>query len=303
MRSGVRRAPPGSVERSSSIALEEERDLALDSLRLLDDELGDGRLEPGEYQLLADEATARAASAIRALAALADDPLGDTADDRSGQGKGGAATAHSVGENGQGRLGGKGATGKGATGNRLPRKRRKVLLVGGLASFAVALIVVVASYATTRLPGRPITGSLKLTATQRLAQQLVQGRVLVAQGRYRSALALFRTVLHDHPGQPEALTYEGWLLVLAGHGSGNRLLMDTGRSDMSKAVATDPTYPDGHLLLGTTLYSYYGDLPDALIQFRLFLADRPSAALVSAAAPTIDAAYAKAGLKSPLAPG
>ena len=177
------------------------------------------------------------------------------------------------------------------------------MLWGGIASLGAAMVIVVASYSAPRLPGRPITGSLKLTATQKLAEQLVQGRVLVSEGHYGTALGLFRAILRSHPGQPEALAYEGWLLVLAGHGSGNRRLMDTGRSDISRAVGTDPTYPDGHLFLGATLYSYYGDLPDALIQFRLFLADHPSQALVSAAAPTIDAAFSKAGVSSPVPKG
>lgn len=275
----------------SKVALEEERDLAFDSLRLLDDELSEGRLDPGEYQLLADEATARAAAAIRGL-------------ERLGGG------AEGVGSDGHRllslRAGLQGHQQGGTSGWRsgtTRRKRRRSLLWGGMASLGAAMVIVVASYSTPRLPGRPITGSLKLTASQRLAQQLVQGRVLVSEGHYRTALGLFRTILHDHPGQPEALAYEGWLLVLAGHGSGNRRLMDTGRSDISKSVSSDPTYPDGHLLLGVALYSYYGDLPDALIQFRLFLADHPSQALVSAATPTIDAAFAKAGVSSPVSKG
>lgn len=247
------------------VALEEERDLALSAVRTLDEDFAAGRLEQEEFRQLRVEAVSRAASAIRALEGARAQPQG------------------------------------GRPRPIRPRRRRRDLaLVGGILCLVAALGIVVGAFATARLPGQTISGSVKTTPTQQLAQELVQGRILVAEGRDAEALRVFGDILAKSPGQPEALAYRGWLYVLAGEARHNPALLARGRSDISAAVRRAPSYPDAHLFLGIVLYRDVHDTHDALIQMQLFLADHPSNALVANAAPQVNAVFVAAGEKGPV---
>lgn len=271
------------------VALEEERDLALEALRRLERERGTGELDDASYQGLRDEQTARAAAAIRALdawhAARAGEdmpsPPAETGDAElpGGEGetapRGGPATqrAHAP-----------------------SRKRQRLLAAGAIVAFVAAAGVLVGHYAADRLPGQEVSGSITSPTAPRLqkkqlAERLVQGRLLASQGKDVQASKIFSQVLKSYPNQPEALAYEGWLLRKAGVADHDTKLEDQGRAKVAQAIAVDPTYPDAHVFLGYMFFQDEHDPVDAVAQFGLFLQDHPTQALVQRAAPTIAAAY------------
>ena len=326
--------------------LVDERQAALEALERLEGDHRAGLLDEDDYRLLLDEATVRAARALRALeaagglregsepgageergspagdaseGALPDEPAAEApapSDGRraetappvsepTGDQSAGAQLTSSeplaVGVGGSGEQHRQRSVSSGGRSGTSPRPRRRRWLLGGsVAAFAVAAGVLVGSFATNRLPGQTISGSVRVSSEQRIAEQLVQGRELVAEGRDVVALRLFRTILSEDAGQPEALAYEGWLLRLAGDQAHEPGLVADGRSLISEAIQLDPTYPDAHLFLGLLLAEDDHDLRDAVIQLRLFLADHPSTALVQRAGPQIDAAFHEAGLAPPV---
>ena len=324
----------------------DERQAALEALERLEGDHRAGLLDEDDYRLLLDEATVRAARALRALEAAGGlregsepgageergSPAGDASEGAAPDEPAAEAPAPSAGRraetappvseptgdqsagaqltSGEPLAVGVGGSGEqhrqrsvssGGRSGTSPRPRRRRWLLGGsVAAFAVAAGVLVGSFATNRLPGQTISGSVRVSSEQRIAEQLVQGRELVAEGRDVVALRLFRTILSEDAGQPEALAYEGWLLRLAGDQAHEPGLVADGRSLISEAIQLDPTYPDAHLFLGLLLAEDDHDLRDAVIQLRLFLADHPSTALVQRAGPQIDAAFHEAGLAPPV---
>lgn len=269
-----------TITQANLSELEEERDLALGALVELDEELASGRLDADEHEALKKEATARAAGALRAL---------QEASAKAAESESSASTSSRDQNEAQ----------KEKPRNRLHR-HGTLLVTTAVVCFVAVLGIAVGRFAAVRLPGQTITGTERVDNQQKLAEELVQGRDLVSQGRYNAALSLFGKVLSKSPSQPEALAYEGWLIALTGASKHESNLVEQGRSDISKAIETDPGYPDAHAFLGYILFEDENDLPDALIQFRLFLADKPANALVQRIAPVIDQAFAKAGLPSPI---
>lgn len=272
----------------------EEREVALAAVERLEAERADGLIDDLDYRALRAGYLARAAEAVRQVARIeasrpgragAVAPDGDPGDTTAADGVA---------------AGGDAADRASARARPAPvagRRRRGVLLGAAGLCLVVAVGILVGRFAGPELPGQFVTGSVKATPTQRLAMQLVQGRILVSEGKPVEALQLFDTILRSHPTQPEALAYSGWLMAEAGAAEHRAKLVATGRSRLSEAVAGDPTYPDAHLLLGDVLFRDLHDLADAVVQFKLFLADHPSPALVAEARPLIDAAFHEAGLR------
>lgn len=243
----------GETTEAQREALASERDVALGSLAELDRELAAGLLQPEEYEALAAAAAQRAEVASSALAEL--------------EGK--------------------------APGPQRPSgqslRRRRWLLGAGVLALVAAAGAALGAFAKPLLPGQTITGTEQVSSAQQLAQQLVQGRILLSEGKDVLALRLFRRILTRYPNQPEALAYQGWILASAGMQRSDPALVAKGRSYISQAIKVAPTYPDAHLLLAEVLHYALHDERDARIQARLFLADRPSAALVAGAAPLLRA--------------
>ncbi len=242
-------SPMDDMATATAEALSQEHSEAIASISDLEAEFQAGLLESQEYEELRAAAMARAASAASALDRLETKPASGPA---------------------RGPKGG---------------SRRKWLLVAGVLAVVAASGVALGAYARPLLAGQTITGSEQVSSQQRLAQQLVQGRILVSQGKDVLALQLFEKILHRYPNQPEALAYEGWILASAGMAKGNGSLVARGRSYVSQAIKVAPTYPDAHLFLAEILYYSIHDTKDAKIQLRLFLDDRPSAALAARARP------------------
>jgi tetratricopeptide (TPR) repeat protein len=165
--------------------------------------------------------------------------------------------------------------------------------------FVAAAAGLVVTRATHRLPGQTASGSVTLTDDQRLAQELVQARVLATQGKDLDAIKLYDKVLAVEPRQPEALAYRGWLLRLAGVAGHDQALLAQGRASVGAAVAQDPSYPDARVFLGYILFQDAHDTVGATAQFRAFLADHPQAQMVSLTSNVVAQAFAAVGQPVP----
>jgi cytochrome c-type biogenesis protein CcmH/NrfG len=175
----------------------------------------------------------------------------------------------------------------------------KALLVVSILVAVVLGGILVGEYVSGNLSGKSSSAPVD---QRQLADQLVQGRALVNQGKDANAFQLFATILKEDPNQPEALAYEGWLLRLTGVSRHEPDLARQGLALVRRAVALDPPYPDAHLFLGVMLDEDEHDPGDAVAQLRLFLSDKPTNALVRRAAPVIDQVFSDANQPAPALP-
>jgi tetratricopeptide (TPR) repeat protein len=204
--------------------LEEQRDFLLRSLDDLEAEWAAGEIDEGDYETLRDDYTARAAEVLRAI----------------DQGK--ATLAE----------------------QRPPfRPGRLVAGVALIAVLAVGAGVLVARSSGDRLAGETITGDIRETNSQKLAE----ASRLFQDGQALEAIKKYDEVIEVDPDNREALAYRGWLVVLAG-------LEEEGLEFLDRAIAVDPDYPDARFFKGFTLRRM-GDLDGALVELRAFLANDP----------------------------
>ncbi|HEY7946197.1 MAG TPA: hypothetical protein VID75_00900 [Acidimicrobiales bacterium] len=258
--------------------LEDERSFLLRSLEDLDREHDAGDLSDEDHAALRDEYIARAAAVLRSP---------DT--DASA-----AAPAPAPGPR---RAGRRGVAGLG----RLSRRRLVVPAV-------VAVVVGVAVWAlvaqlSSRLPGETVTGSITLSASQQTARTLAQAQTLENEGDAADAVKLYETVLRRQPDQEEALAEVGWLEYEAGAQAKQPTLLALGQQQEQKAERVAPGAFAPHLYLGSMFLAEGRPLP-AVTEYRLFLADHPPRATVSAAVPFITRAFSAAHQPvPPLPPG
>ena len=204
--------------------LEEQRDFLLRSLDDLEAERAAGDIEGHDYRTLRDDYTHRAAEVLRAID------------------EGRATLAES----------------------RPPRRPGRMLAAAVLvAALAVGAGVLVARSSGDRLPGDTITGDIRQTNSQLLADA---GR-LVQRGEALEAIKKYDEVLARDPDNEQALAYRGWLLVLAG-------LPEEGLEYIDRAIAVDPDYPDARFFRGFVLRRE-GRLDEALVELRRFLENDP----------------------------
>jgi tetratricopeptide (TPR) repeat protein len=284
--------------------MEEERDFLLRSISDLDREWAARDLAEADYRRLRDGYTARAAAVLRQLQALegagseaggtavaaeppADDP-GSTAPSPSSSTAPSPAGVQVAARRGRSRR---------ARWDRGRRRRGLVVLV--ILCFVAGAGALVVARATHRLPGQTASGTVTLTDDQRLAQQLLQARVLASQGRDLDAIKLYDKVLAVAPRQPEALAYRGWLLRLAGASAHDQSLLAQGRASIDASVAQDPGYPDARAFLGYILFQDARDPVGATEQFRAFLADHPQAQMVALTRDVVAQAFAAVGQPVP----
>ena len=209
--------------------LEEQRDFLFRSLDDLEAERAAGDIEDGDYRTLRDDYTARAAEVLRAIDA-------------------GKATLVEI---------------------RPPRRPgRAVAAAVVVGALAVGTGVLVAQSSGDRLPGDTITGDIRETNSQLLAEA---GR-LFQQGEALEAIKKYDEVLERDPDNREALAYRGWLLVQAG-------LLDEGLVFIDRAVEVDPGYADARFFRGFVLRRQ-GELDAALVELRAFLDNDPPPEMV-----------------------
>ncbi len=149
--------------------------------------------------------------------------------------------------------------------------RRTVALAGLVVAIAVAAGFLVAQASGQRAPGDTFTGDVEGSTRDDLAQAVQ----LAAQGEVLEAIMLYDEVLEIDPDNVEALTYRGWLLVLA-----TPELLDDGLGWLDRAVETDPGYSDARAFRAI-VYSRLGRTDEALAELDAFDASDPSPALVA----------------------
>lgn len=125
---------------------------------------------------------------------------------------------------------------------------RRLAAVAVVAVVAVAAGWFVARSSGQRLEGDEMTGGV---ARDDVAVMLARARGLLGVDA-RGAQALYEQVLAERPGDPEALTYSGWLLFTASSGASEELraaAVAAAKEQLAKAVAADASYPDPHCFL------------------------------------------------------
>jgi tetratricopeptide (TPR) repeat protein len=122
-------------------------------------------------------------------------------------------------------------------------RRRTALVVVAVGAFAVLAGVLVAQTAGRRNPGEVATGGVSQSVTEKLNEA---GR-RAGDGDLDAAIGLYDEVLVDDPGNPEALTYKGWLTTLGGDEAG-------GLEALLDAATANPTYPDVHAFLAIVFF-------------------------------------------------
>jgi tetratricopeptide (TPR) repeat protein len=179
------------------------------------------------------------------------------------------------------------------------RRRRAWLGIAGLAVLVAGAVVLVADLTTSRLPGQPATGSIKLSAQELVTEQLTQATTLAEDGQSTAAIELYGRVLTEDPGQPQALAEDGWLTWQKGVTAKSRALTRAGAALVGRAVKVDPAFGAAHLYLGTIDLLQESNAEAAAVQYRLFLAGHPTPATVQSAAPDIRRAFAEIGQAVP----
>lgn len=238
--------------------LEQERDFLLSSLADLEAERAAGDIDDVDYQALRDDYTARAAATLKVL---------------EGADLGSSTTAELT------PLAGEGGR---------PSRRRAVVVATLVVAFALGAGALMARSSGERLPGKPASGSIAATGP---SDDLARARALILQGKTLDAIRIYDTILAAEPDEPEALTYRGWLVLLAGRQATNPDLVGKGLAAIERAIAVDPTYPDPHFFRGLALFDNgAGDANAAVAELRRFLAGSPPAQYVTAAEDTLRAA-------------
>lgn len=231
-------APVTSTSTSTSrrTALEEERDLLLRSLDDLDAEHAAGDLDQDDYEALRDSYTQRAAEVLRQL----EGPTPKASGTRASADRKGATAAPETATDPAGRP---------------TRPRRRLLVLGGLAVFALIAGLALAQGLGERGVNDSLTGAVDPSSRTRVMECQAQGSG--PEGDLLGAIKCFDQVLTVDPENAEALAYRGWYLLLAAgsvqQGGGPtdtvppadiQALIDGGLDYLTRAIEADPTLPD-----------------------------------------------------------
>lgn len=179
---------------------------------------------------------------------------------------------------------------------REPRSRwRLVAVVGGLLAVAVLAGFLLARSSGVRTEGDTATGGdIGLTTRD----QLARAATLASQGEALEAIQIYDDVLEADPENVEALTYRGWVLVLAG-------LYDEAQPYFDAAVELEPDYPDVRAFRAVSL-ARQGRNEEALAEIEAFEATNPPAGmtgLIDGLRSQIEAGTADGAATGATAPG
>ena len=289
-RSITRRGAGPGTQRSSPYALANEQEFLRQSIEDLEEQLVSGEVDKEDFAVLHSRYGSRLTEVEAAIADLASAGQAGNSEDPevSVGGLDGVPSAPSA-----------------PSGSRLRRRlasprARLVIGIAAAGCFVVAATLLAASLAGVRLPGESATGSASLSSAQQEQETLDQAAILGSEGRASEAVRLYDQVLQADPNQPDALTYGGWLVRLAGLSSKNQLVLARGDASVARAVSVAPGYPDVHALFGVILYEDLGRPAAAAVQFRDALAAGASKSLVVSVAAVATKAFAAA--KEPLPP-
>ena len=179
------------------------------------------------------------------------------------------------------------------------RRVRRVLVIGAAVCFVAAATLLAASLAGVRLPGESATGSVTLSSAEQEQQSLDRAAILGSEGQIAQAVQLYNEVLRVDPNQPNALTYDGWLVRLAGLSSRNKVVLARGDASVARAVKVAPGYPDAHALMGVILYEDLARPSAAVAQFRAAVTAGASKNLLASVAAVAAKAFAAAKMPLP----
>jgi len=271
-------------------ALEEQRDVLLQSLRDLEVERAGGDVGDDDYQALKDDYTVRTAAVLRAIEA------GKAAMRGTRPRRPGSRPPSSTGRPRTAPSGGP-RSGRARSANQPVGRGQRTLAITLGVAFAIAAVagLSVVLFSGGRGPGQPVTGSGPSTSTAGGTDRVAEALALENAGQAVDALKLYDEILKDEPNNVEALAYRGWLLKRAG-------LPDKAMESLDRAVALDPTYADAHFFRGMVLYQDRDDPAGAVVEFKAFLADNPPADFVGAVQEVLAKAEAAAEAKASGAP-
>jgi hypothetical protein len=286
--------------------LVEERDYLLRSIEDLEREHAAGDIDEADYQTLRAGYVERAATAIRALEAL------EAASTRDGSGAPRRGAARGTAAQARGARVPSVRSGDAAwwaSAGRLGRFRRRlgrrstrrVLVPVGVVCVLGLVTVAAARAAGIRLPGEYASGSVTLTSAAQVRQELDQAALLATEGRIRSAITVYDTVLAAVPDQAEALAYKGWLVRLAGTSARSARAVADGDALLAKVVRVAPGYAEGRAFDGIALLEDDNDVRGAVVEFAAMVADRPATTLRASVASSITSHYAALGTPVPRA--
>ncbi|MEO5900431.1 MAG: hypothetical protein ABIR68_09905, partial [Ilumatobacteraceae bacterium] len=161
----------------------------------------------------------------------------------------------------------------------LPGKRRNPKLIAGAVVLTLA-IAVLAGWMVAHFSGqRTDTGTVALSTADEITDQLAKARVAFSQSDTNTAVEAYKRVLDLDPGNVEATTYAGWLIVTSGVQGEQAAVIQIGIDQLRKAVSLDATYADAHCLLAAALAQYAAppDLADARAELDTCNANDPPA--------------------------
>jgi cytochrome c-type biogenesis protein CcmH/NrfG len=243
--------------------LENERDFLLRSLDDLERERDKGTIDDESYERLHADYTARAAAVIRALR--------DGVDSRP------VASPTS--------------------------KRRRVLTIVGIVTFAVVVAVALAAALGARRSGETSSGntsqatpSATISMAERLdrlqravaanpddqASRLLLARFLEANGDLHGALQEYDEVLKRNPNSAEAEAQAGRILYLTAEAAVKSApdqvdsLVQQSRARLDHAVSLDPEYADARFFRAIVLANEFGDFRAAQNDLQRYLILAPS---------------------------
>jgi len=193
---GPERAAPNRFDPDELAALFEQRDFLLRSIEDLEGEHRAGEIDDSDYEALRDDYTSRAAGVLRQIDA------------------GARQRAERRGQRSMGRI---------------------VGVIIGVVAFAVLAGWLVARSAGSRGADDELSGAIRQTTRQRLADCLELGG-----SDLLGAVQCYDEVLGDEPANAQAMAYRGWLL----YRTRDPDLAEQGAIWIDRAVQADPSYPD-----------------------------------------------------------
>jgi hypothetical protein len=263
-----------SAKRARHERLLEERDDLLRSLEDLEREFAAGDIAEVDLQRLRNDYISRTATLTKRIDRLDDVEVG-------------RSTKH---------------TGMKGLRRRLGRSRTRRTLVAVTSVWVIAAVTLVAlHFSGVRLPGQSATGSISLSQSLLVEQELTQASTFANAGNTSGAYSLYSKILSQVPDQIEALTYQGWLTRLSGVDAHNVGVVATGDAEIARAVALSPGYPDARGLDGVALAEDQNKTAEAISEFKAFLADHPSSSLLQSLASQIATIYQTAKITPPKA--
>lgn len=138
----------------------------------------------------------------------------------------------------------------------LPGKRRRPRVIAGAVVLTLA-IAVLAGWMVAHFSGqRTDSSTVQLSTADEITDQLATARVAFSQSDTNTAVQAYKRVLQLDPGNVEATTYAGWLIVTSGVQGEQTSVIEIGIDQLRRAITLDTTYADAHCLLAAALAQY-----------------------------------------------